>query len=1378
MAPRRSDNPPREIIKHIKPADAYVSADMKVSSNEMTRAIRKPDAFVSGDISVSNNEIKKAYKRDDPLVSSDIPTAAEDDSNRFVIRQPVPVSNDIPVSDSEIKKAYKRDDPLVSSDIPTADNIQNKAIFKQPVPVSTDIVTSSETNDTVGKQIFGKPIGVSGEVKISPDEIKKQRKYTDANVNDKFPASEDIENKIVYKTPVKVNNEIPVAENIQNKFIVKQPTNIKTEMTVAPDEVKKTIFRKEAPVSTEIITAPDEVKKQHRKLFPAVSSEIQQSEEDIGLYNRFEDDLTGVWIPDSDPLKITEHNFSALQNFRYKNDGIEGVGGNTRINTTPLASAIKNGIHLKTNFDEESYVIVQTEYSGEQAQLWVNKTDIPDAGDFYNSETVTITQSVNDTIVFKSTYDDGTHDSGWIYLTLEPDYYTGSDFATELQSRMNGSDDLQRGGGGTAIINFTVSYDSSTKLFTITTDNELYKLQYSYEYSTCDSEMGLNDNVYSWTRPITSDTAIANADSLKLEDENASLARMSLLPDGHIGICDQKNNYIWAGDEIRCEALFTGKFNTVTINSSSDVLNFESSEGGPSTVDIDNGDYTCDELAEALQAKLNNNSTLTGGVINFTVESRMGRTYIDAGSGNTIELLLSGSEGPAMIAHGFTGGVSADQTIISQDFTSASPYIDDKKIADKTDRINNDLTDSSNIVTVNSKTAYEYILIGSRRPIKGFSVKIHTANTTESTMTVKYFNGVKYALVSNLSDGTSASSITLAQDGEVTFDDTDGSAKPAYHGGKYLYYYLVEISEGSAVITSITLNSAIQDFKDLWDGKRRIPIKASFADYLGPSQYKYIDYTNEMVKESYRYGDDEEFEGYRFIMKFGELSENVNDKIELMFAEKINAIGIELYTPEESATIDELSVECWDGESWVEATLSYTTDIDRTVATNKHFVKSGFIFFDIPEGTTESKFNKDNIVGYGYRIGYGLNGETLPTELAIDIIFGIPRYRTIENKYVFSFQYRNRAMWCNSISDKNYNRVDYSSKNTTEVYNGIDASGHENERSLYFGGAEPLTCATEVFNQSGSNLNSVALFFKYGETYLLTGDKPEDFAIMKISDNVGCPAFKSLVNAEVASKRGNSPEQNVVLWISDKGPMMYYNNSIVPVHGIENYFDPSSSNYIDKENIDKCAGWFDTTYKEWNVLLPVNTTDGTLDTWLVFDVLKEKWYEKTGETNMPQGGFQVEDSEGNKYIYAYDTSGYVYRVENSLTWSDGTTGITNVFESADILFNNSIWDEIELFYHKILFKDNDEGDITVEVYKNGNSTAETGTNLPSSETMAESDNYRYRNLITQLSSLIGTSFKFRTTVANCTETRPKILGWGVLYKRYREDITDKSDWNS
>ena len=105
-----------------------------------------------------------------------------------------------------------------------------------------------------------------------------------------------------------------------------------------------------------------------------------------------------------------------------------------------------------------------------------------------------------------------------------------------------------------------------------------------------------------------------------------------------------------------------------SITSSNDVLVLTSDEGGPESIEVDDGIYTGATLAVELAAKMNANNTLTGtGTITFAVsyDSDNLKFTLDATSGHTLALTLFGTTSDAAETFGFRENKTAAQSLTS-----------------------------------------------------------------------------------------------------------------------------------------------------------------------------------------------------------------------------------------------------------------------------------------------------------------------------------------------------------------------------------------------------------------------------------------------------------------------------------------------------------------------------------------------------------------------------------------------------------------------------------------------------------------------------------------------------------------------------------------
>ena len=93
--------------------------------------------------------------------------------------------------------------------------------------------------------------------------------------------------------------------------------------------------------------------------------------------------LVGRLITSEDPSVIGE-NFQTLKNLRYKDIGLKGVKGMTKINTVAVANPkITAGIHFKKFQPAESHLLIQAfDSNGANPKIYDNTTAIPGMGNF------------------------------------------------------------------------------------------------------------------------------------------------------------------------------------------------------------------------------------------------------------------------------------------------------------------------------------------------------------------------------------------------------------------------------------------------------------------------------------------------------------------------------------------------------------------------------------------------------------------------------------------------------------------------------------------------------------------------------------------------------------------------------------------------------------------------------------------------------------------------------------------------------------------------------------------------------------------------------------------------------------------------------------
>lgn len=589
---------------------------------------------------------------------------------------------------------------------------------------------------------------------------------------------------------------------------------------------------------------------------------------------------------------------------------------------------------------------------------------------------------------------------------------------------------------------------------------------------------------------------------------------------------------------------------------------------------------------------------------------------------------------------------------------------------DRTDDVNSD--SENEYLEVDSGVRENFILM-TTRPIQGVKMYIKTANTaTDVTKTVKTWNGTAFTALT-VTDNTEVGGAPLAQTGTMTWAHTKSTAKKYHFEELYLYAYLFEYTEaagtdGYAEIYKITVDTAFQDIVDIWDGVYRQPVQCQL-DKTNTGTYS--EYSAQVNVES----DEDNPVG----MDLNAMTSAGN--CVLMFSEQQAAIRFQMLGKfvEQDTNSPTIVVKYWDGDAY--QTLGVTTDTDGTSC----FSQSGLVYWNVPDD--EEPRTLFNTFGYAYEITVTqtLDGVTDGTDkrVYVDLITGVPAEKDLPS-YAFTTTYGTRLMLCAPRESNEGNRMDFTAANAPDVHNGADSSS-VGDQSLYFGGVGDLKASAPLYNRFGSNLLSVLLVLKDAETYLLVGDTPDEFVIYEVSKTIGCPAPLTLATGEVntSSKPTEGVTRNIAVWMSAAGPVMFDGASISSIRGMENFFDPNSDEYIEWDSISRARGWIDNVYKEYNLLIPSSTGQTENNKWLVYDLLRRKWFEKSpGSARTPQAAWEVIDTAGQRHNYAGIDSGYMIMLENGTSWAG--TGITQKVKTGDFFPSSNIWDETLIRKFKLL----------------------------------------------------------------------------------------------
>jgi hypothetical protein len=565
-----------------------------------------------------------------------------------------------------------------------------------------------------------------------------------------------------------------------------------------------------------------------------------------------------------------------------------------------------------------------------------------------------------------------------------------------------------------------------------------------------------------------------------------------------------------------------------------------------------------------------------------------------------------------------------------------------------------------------------YMVIMTTRPIQTLKFYVHTANEVAGLMTIKAWNGTAWTADLVDTDNTIAvAGKTLGQTGTIELSShTDGTAVPFHFEELYLYAYLCEIAAGvDAVVYHITADFAFQSIKDVWDGVYRQPIQVQMYDSAGTN---FEDFTLQVQESS----DVDLPIG----LILNGLLDDEDDYVYVMFEEPMAAIKFTMLGDMVNSTaLTTMLCKYWDGDAWT-AVSDLQDGTEGTVSMDQ----TGLVTWTAP--TDEQPRTLFGSYGYVYRFYWDENisgaKDSDPPTVVVDLITGVPQQKIVKG-FDFSTLYKNRLMLGAYTAGNEGNRMDYSVANAPDAWNGLDASD-DGVGSLYFGGIEPIIAAEQLYNRFGANVFAMLLVLKKTETYLMVGDTPDEFKIYPVSLSLGCAAAQTLAVAETGMEVGEGMNRNAAIWLSNSGPVMFDGAVLQPIRGIEKYFDPKESDYLSWTYINQARAWVDPIYKEYNLLIPTgsNTTNNK---WLVYDLVRKKWYEKsTGTADTPQCGFNVTTTNGEIRTYGGIDTGFMLYLENGNHWN--TVAIDMRLKTGDFFPSQNIWDYTRIRKFKILMK--------------------------------------------------------------------------------------------
>lgn len=580
---------------------------------------------------------------------------------------------------------------------------------------------------------------------------------------------------------------------------------------------------------------------------------------------------------------------------------------------------------------------------------------------------------------------------------------------------------------------------------------------------------------------------------------------------------------------------------------------------------------------------------------------------------------------------------------------------------DYTEAVSNVLGDAQNVAVIHDGGTAPYILIRTTRPASGFKFYLGAPQTNAVTASVFYWGASGWTVATNQVDGTLAAGASLGQTGTIAFDDTQAVARVKFDHEQVGYWYQVRFSGATSAGTTVyyaTARLPFQSVKDIWDGSYRDPII-----FMLFKDGKFQDFTVDVLEQEAGAG------AFAAPLSVDDPDNTDNpftpaDHLIVGFTEPTMAMRWRMADKRINGNAATTTVQYWDGDGY--ATVANFSDGTLDPGGTVAVTRSGTMSWTPPDPGVEFPQALFGLTGFFYKVFWSAD---LSAEVSVDQIQGVPAPRLMHGA-VFPWQFQGRLLLMGDTLGNQGHKADYSATNAPDVWNGEDTSGQGKE--LFFGTGGVLTAAAEIYNRFAGSLAYLGVVTKDDETMLLSGNSPDSFSIFPVSKSIGCPAPETMCTAEVAYSVAEDAQRNIAIWLSHEAVVAFDGSVIVPIPGIEPYFDAGDPRRINQQAIQNAVGWYDHEQKEYNLLAPSGVNQTACNVWLCYDLKRQRWFEKVPAV-YPQMGFAVKDLKGSHYTYAMIDTGHLLRTEHGYTWDGG--GILQRAKGADLLPAQTTFEE-------------------------------------------------------------------------------------------------------
>ncbi len=1057
--------------------------------------------------------------------------------------------------------------------------------------------------------------------------------------------------------------------------------------------------------------------------------------------------LNGRLRAQEDPCTIGASDFQVLQNMRYTDTHIKGIGGMTKINTAAVANPqIRSGIFFRKDQVAENFTLIQAYSSATAAPTIYSCTAAPPA-----------------TGSFASLYVQATAAASARFSTAPGDKIVVCD---EKEALIYGGTEMKIAGFVDYDPNGTYRYDYTKQVTNSLTDANNVATVHRATAAVDSNTMLLLH--FDGTAQDSSPTTPHNMGNVGVTyTSSGKFASAASFASGqYMSAASAADFYFNAGQWSVEQWIYPTNFGV------GQTIFYQASGSDNESIHMRLTPYTVPNLViKTASAEIVN----IQGTFSLPLDTW---SHIEASeNGNDYRLFVNGQ----VVAYTATAGRVPN--------CNGSVYIGS---ASNAFILNMDELRVSNIARRTSNfsppsQAYGLIplttfLVGSTLPAKGIKFYVASANTGTGATTANYWNGSTWVSVSSLSDGTSSASKPMAQTGTVSFTSTDSLAKLKAEDDVLLYWHKVECTnlDTTTTISQVTVDTPMQTIKDIWDGEDRTiasfqVFKASaFNDYTtnvfeegnydSANTGTFADISSLAASAEYLYaGFTERMQG----VSFGVVGASGNTTANVMTCEYYNggdpdlntawtALSINDQTTVNNASLGKSGLATWQSPALAAEFKTYLASVlGRTKTVTTRTVNDEWQTVDtVSTVPLDPSVPESKVSLYYYRFSFSV---ALDATTVLNYVAGIPAQETLKG-YKFPIDHASRLWLCNNV-DSEPNVAICSSVNTSQVFNGADST------KIYLGNNEGLVAGASLFTRTGSNIVNMMVLCKYGETWMILGETPENFVVYRVSDTVGCVASETMDTVSLGEGEVIGVPRNFAIWQASHGIVMFDGANITNIsEDIGDRFDPRSTTAINSAYLNSGYGFYDPVMHEYHFCCVGAGASAVNEEW-VYDLRRKKWFQVV-RANPLTCGFPVRDTLGNTYSYGADNTGYVFRLENGNDMNGN--GITKTFQIGDVaLHKGTIMENTEIDWSVLVAKAmaSATGTIAVTHYGDGKTTGTTFN--PVDPTNA---GYRIVNVPIHTKSGKRTfhSLKFSMTT-NDEPVGFEPLFYGATYRVYRRE---------